>query len=114
VPLLVIQGSADDVVMPVNAAQLVRQYLALNGHPAADTGERSDLPLPDRSVTVPADLRTVTTSEWTLGGRLVARHVLIQGLSHAWSGGSDQYAYSDPHGPDATALLAAFVRESMQ
>ena len=49
VPLLVVQGGADDVVAPVNAAQLVRQYLALNGHPAADAGGNIDLPPPDRS-----------------------------------------------------------------
>jgi poly(hydroxyalkanoate) depolymerase family esterase len=114
VPLLVIQGGADDVVDPVNAVQLVRQYLTLNGHPAADTGDRNALPLPDRSVVAPVDSRTVTTSEWSVAGRLVARHVLIDELAHAWSGGDDAYPYNDPHAPDATALLGAFVRESMQ
>ena len=44
VPLLVVQGGADNVVAPVNAAQLVRQYLALNGHPAADAGADVDAP----------------------------------------------------------------------
>jgi hypothetical protein len=28
--------------------------------------------------------------------------------------GDDAYPYNDPHAPDATALLGAFVRESMQ
>jgi poly(hydroxyalkanoate) depolymerase family esterase len=114
VPLLVVQGGADDVVAPVNAAQLVRQYLALNGHPAAYGGDRNDLPLPDGRTTTAAESRTVTTSEWKVAGYLVARHVLIDGLGHAWSGGDGNYRYSDPHGPDATALLGAFVRESMQ
>jgi poly(hydroxyalkanoate) depolymerase family esterase len=114
VPLLVIQGGADDVVAPVNAAQLVRQYLALNGHPGADGGDRNDLPLPDTREVTTAELRTVTTSEWKVAGLLVARHVLIDGLGHAWSGGDGNYRYSDPHGPDATALLGAFVRDSMQ
>src|SRR5262245_40375004 len=66
VPVLVIQGGADEVVAPVNAAQVVRQYLALNGHAAADAGDRNQLPSPDRYSTAAADLRTVTTSEWTL------------------------------------------------
>jgi len=114
VPLLVIQGGADDVVAPINAVQLVRQYLALNGHPAADGGDRNDLPLPDRREATTAGSRTVTTSEWQVAGRLVARHVLIGGLGHAWSGGDDNYKYSDPRPPDATTLLGAFVRESMQ
>jgi poly(hydroxyalkanoate) depolymerase family esterase len=115
VPLLVVHGDADDVVSPVNAAQLVRQYLALNGHPAADAGAYADLPPPDRSdiATMP-DAGNVTTSEWRVGGRLVARHVLVDRLGHAWSGGNDAYAYTDPRGPDASALLGAFVSDPMQ
>jgi poly(hydroxyalkanoate) depolymerase family esterase len=114
VPLLVVQGGADDVVSPVNAAQLVRQYLALNGHPAADNGIPADLPPADHRDIEPAEARTVTTSEWRVGKRLVVRHILIDGLGHAWSGGDDHYGYGDPRAPDATALLGAFVRESMQ
>jgi poly(3-hydroxybutyrate) depolymerase len=114
VPLLVVQGGADDVVRPVNAAQLVRQYLALNDHPAADDGAPGDLPPADHRDVAPADARTVTTCEWRVGKRLVVRHILIDGLGHAWSGGDDNYGYGDPRAPDATALLGAFVRESMQ
>jgi poly(3-hydroxybutyrate) depolymerase len=115
VPLLVVQGAADDVVAPVNAAQLVRQYLALNGHPAAAAGAAAALPLPDRTgvETTPAG-RTVSTSEWRVGTRLVARHVEVGALGHAWSGGDERYPYNDANAPDATALLGAFIREAVQ
>ena len=49
-----------------------------------------------------------------MAGRLVARHVLVDGLGHAWSGGDDKYPYNDPHAPDATALLGAFIREGIK
>jgi poly(3-hydroxybutyrate) depolymerase len=114
VPLLVVQGGDDDVVSPVNGVQLVRQYLALNGHPAADDGDRGDLPPPDHREVTMADTRAVTTSEWRVGKRLVVRHVLVDGLAHAWSGGDDKYQYADPRAPEATAMLGEFVRESMQ
>jgi len=115
VPLLAIQGADDDVVAPVNAAQLVRQYLALNGHPAAESGPGDKLPSPDHvSAEALPDARTVTTSEWRIDGRVVARHVLVDGLGHAWSGGDDRHPYNDPRAPDATALLGAFVRRAMQ
>ncbi len=115
VPLIAVQGADDDVVAPVNAAQLVRQYLALNGHPAAEAGARGELPPPDHaSEDALADARTVTTSEWRIGDRVVARHVLVGGLGHAWSGGDDRHPYNDPRAPDATALLGAFVRHAMQ
>lgn len=115
VPLLVVQGGADDVVAPVNAIQLVRQYLALNGHPAAATGPAQALPPPDRNSveTTPAG-RTVTTSEWRVDARLVARLVQVDALGHAWSGGDERYPYNDANAPDATALLGAFIREAVQ
>jgi poly(hydroxyalkanoate) depolymerase family esterase len=115
VPLLAIQGAADDVVAPVNAAQLVRQYLALNGHPAAAVGDSDELPPPDHmSAEALADARSVSTSDWRVDGRIVARHVLVDGLGHAWSGGDDRHPYNDPRAPDATALLGAFVQRAMQ
>jgi poly(3-hydroxybutyrate) depolymerase len=46
-----------------------------------------------------------------LNGRLVARHILVDGLGHAWSGGDAALPYNDAAPPDATALLGAFVRE---
>ena len=114
VPLVAIHGAGDDVVAPINGVQLVRQYLALNGHPAADAGADAALPTPDRIDVATPDARTVTKSEWHVAGRLVARHILVDGLGHAWSGGDDHYPYNDPHAPDATAFLGAFVRHAMQ
>ncbi len=115
VPLMTIQGGRDDVVAPVNAAQLVRQYLTLDGHPAAAEGLRTELPPADRTAeATTADGRTVTTREWQVDGRLVARHVGVDQLGHAWSGGDAAYPFNDPHAPDATALLGAFVREAVQ
>jgi poly(hydroxyalkanoate) depolymerase family esterase len=115
VPLLVLHGGEDSVVAPVNAAQLVRQFLALNGHPAASAGSPEALPPPDGSTAAStADGRVVTTSEWRVADRLVARHVLVDGLGHAWSGGDAAYPYNDPHAPDATDLLRAFVHDTLQ
>ena len=113
VPLVAIQGALDTAVPPINAVQLVRQYLALNAHPAATSGAATELPSPDQVATTTTDGRQVTTSEWNVGSRLVARHVLIDGLGHAWSGGDEQYPYNDAQGPDATALLGAFVRSAL-
>ena len=92
-PLVAIQGESDDVVAPVNAAQLVRQYLVLNGHPAAEIGADTELPSPDSTQSeTTADARVVTTSEWRVADRVVARHVLVGGLGHAWSGGDAKHA----------------------
>jgi poly(3-hydroxybutyrate) depolymerase len=111
VVLLAVQGKRDEAVAPVNAAQLVRQYLALNDHPAAAVGRATDLPPPDTSETTTLDGRIFTLSEWRRDARLLARHVLVDELGHAWSGGDAQFPFNDPAPPDATALLGALVRE---
>lgn len=122
VALCVVHGDDDDVVAPRNAAALVRQYLALNGHPALARGVTSadadggpaarDLPAPDRETRdTLASGRTVTTREWMDAGRLVVRYVAVAGLGHAWSGGDAAFAYNDPLPPPATEILARFAAE---
>jgi poly(3-hydroxybutyrate) depolymerase len=73
-----------------------------------------ELPPPDHvDTSVLPDARVVTTSEWRVAQRVVARHVLVAGLGHAWSGGDDAHPFNDPRAPDATALLGAFVRHAI-
>ena len=114
VPLLAIHGESDDVVDPCNAIALVRQFLRLNGHPAAAaTTPATQLPPADaesREAT-PAG-REVVTRDWRVDGRLVVRQVSVPGLGHAWSGGDARFAFNDAQPPDATGLLAAFARDA--
>ncbi|MEO8305794.1 MAG: PHB depolymerase family esterase [Betaproteobacteria bacterium] len=115
VALVAIQGENDPTVAPVNAAQLVRQYLVLNGHPAGEVGPDDELPVPDNAQSATTSgARVVVTSEWRVADRVVASHVLVGGLGHAWSGGDDKLPYNDAGAPYATALLGAFVRRAMQ
>ena len=130
-PLCVVHGAQDDVVVPANAAALVRQFHALNAHPAlarepagtdADTHEATDtremtaaarwpLPPPDAHAVERLGEREVTTREWRSEGRLCVRHVLVAGLGHAWSGGDAAYPYNDAAPPPATALLERFAAD---
>ncbi len=116
VPLLAIHGLEDPVVAPVNAVALVRQFLRLNDHPAVDAAMLLSGALPpadaERSERT-AEGREVTTRDWRIDGRLVARHVAIAGLGHAWSGGDDELPYNDAGAPDATALIGSFLREAL-
>jgi poly(hydroxyalkanoate) depolymerase family esterase len=115
VPLLVIQGDRDDVVAPVNGVALAIQYLRFNGHPAGTTGYKpaATLPASDASSHESAPGRhPIRVDEWTRAGRVVVRHVTVQGLGHAWSGGDDGQPFADPQGPDALALFARFAAEA--
>jgi poly(hydroxyalkanoate) depolymerase family esterase len=106
VPLLAVHGGADGVVAPANALALVRQYLRLNCDPGTEA--RATVR------TVPAaDRMAHTVREWRIDGRLVARHVEVAGLGHAWSGGDAALPYNDAHGPDATALVGDFFADAL-
>ncbi len=115
VALLVVQGDRDDVVAPINGVALVDQYLRFNAHPAGSAGHSggSSLPPSDTSSReCAAERYPMRTDDWKSDGRTVVRHVLVEGLGHAWSGGGGQFAYSDPHGPDAVELLARFMADA--
>lgn len=85
-------GTADKTVSPANG----RAVLASAGTGRAET-ESGMTGRPWR-VTRKADAR----------GRPVAEHWEIDGLGHAWSGGSAKGSYADPQGPDASAEMVRF------
>lgn len=107
VPALVIHGGADAVVAPINGAQAARQWFLTNalsiGQPldttsgATDRRERSE------------GGYTVTQSAYRAkNGLVLSELVMVRELGHAWSGGATEGSYTDPRGPDATALVVDF------
>ncbi len=114
-PICVVHGERDNVVAGRNAIDLVRQFLVFNDYPRP-TGDTGDgLPATDASTTtVLPGGRTMTTDDFCIDGRLVARLVRVAELGHAWSGGDGAFAYNDPEPPDATALFGAFFGQRLR
>ena len=115
VALLVVHGEDDDVVAPRNGVGLVHQYLRFNAHPAGAAGYAANAPLPPSDAASREDTgerHAIRTANWKSGERPVVRHVAVEGLGHAWSGGDPAFAYADPRGPDALDLLARFATEA--
>ena len=96
--LLVIHGSADHVVAPVNGAEAARHWAARMG--AHATASR----ILQRGARYP-----MTVTDYRRQGRVVVTHCAVSGLGHAWSGGAAGHAYSDPKGPDASHMVWAFA-----
>jgi poly(hydroxyalkanoate) depolymerase family esterase len=112
VPLCVIHGGRDPVVAAVNAVELTRQYLVFNAWMTAGAAPAREQPPATTSASAILDgSRTMSTDDYRLEGRLVARLIRVPELGHAWSGGDGAYAYNDPLPPDATALFAKFFAE---
>ncbi|HSS64001.1 MAG TPA: PHB depolymerase family esterase [Gammaproteobacteria bacterium] len=113
-PLMVIQGSQDEVVAPENAARLVQQFAQLND--MADDGDGSN-----QSIDAVADStredRIADGRPFRIriyhdaGGEEIMREVMVDGMGHAWSGGPPDTEFSDPGGPDATSLYWSFFRD---
>jgi poly(hydroxyalkanoate) depolymerase family esterase len=115
VPLCAIHGDRDEVVAQINSIQLVRQYLVRNGQLEPSESPPAELPAPDaESSQQVGDGRTVRTSDYRSGDRVVVRLVRVAGLGHAWSGGDAALSYNDAEPPDATALLGEFIIEQIR
>jgi poly(hydroxyalkanoate) depolymerase family esterase len=96
--LLVIQGSGDRVVVPVNGNEAARLWAIRCG--AVPSTPR----IVRRGTRYP-----VTTTDYKSHGHLMVSLCEINGLGHAWSGGAAGHAYSDPKGPDASSMIWTFA-----
>ena len=116
VPTIVIHGSDDRRVAPVNAQEVLEQSMRANRLAAP---EACDLDIARPSTTRRAQFdggRAYTQSRWTDDrGDLVQELMLVHGMGHAWSGGVPGGSHTDPRGPDATdAIWRFFTRAAVR
>lgn len=88
-------GTADATVHPTNSEKIMASARPPGHTPAVTTGTANGRRF-TRSQTRGAD------------GTPLTEHYEIDGTGHAWSGGSPAGSYTDPKGPDASALTVAF------
>jgi poly(hydroxyalkanoate) depolymerase family esterase len=107
VPALIVQGSEDRTVAPVNAIHLARQFLLFNGFDPAALPKGAALPAPGR-LSLPFFQSDRPDGDYYVGRRLAAKLVTIPGLGHAWSGGDPAEPYFDGEHLEATRLVCDF------
>lgn len=96
--IIVLHGSADTTVHSRNADEIVRQAL--------DAGPGQTLQTEDQGK---AGGRSYTrTATFDSTGIALVEQWKIDGLGHAWSGGSSEGSYTDGQGPDASAEMIRF------
>ncbi len=96
---IVFHGDADKIVHPSNAAKIIEAQVKM-GAGVERAGVRSS---GGRRCT-----RTITRDKT---GVVVVEQWLVHGSGHAWSGGSPDGTYTDPHGPDASHEMLRFFLE---
>lgn len=114
VPVIVFHGTRDTRVHPRHAWQVIEQFAQTNDY--ADDGEDND------SVSAATPFRrnfhrngrhSYTVYSYRNGEQVLLQMYLIQGMGHAWSGGSpvlDKDVYYDPLGPDASQEIWKFFK----
>jgi poly(hydroxyalkanoate) depolymerase family esterase len=92
VPTIVFHGDRDTTVNPVNGDQVIAQATPALG--LETTVERGN-----------GYIRTIQVDRT---GRSVLEHWNLEGVGHAWSGGSPNGSCTDPRGPDASGEMVRF------
>ena len=109
VPSIVIHGSADRTVAPVNAAQVLQQSMTANRLAAPETCNLDIARPTTTSRSQVNDGHAYTRRQWMdRRGALMHELLEVDGLGHAWSGGAPGGSYTDPRGPDATEAIWRF------
>lgn len=112
VPVLVVHGSADTTVAPVNADQIISQWaetddLAADGKSDDNVDDRADA---TETKTAPGGRRYTRSSYSDRNtSEVLLEKVLIDGMNHAWSGPGSG-AYTDSRGPSESELVWQFFR----
>jgi poly(hydroxyalkanoate) depolymerase family esterase len=107
VPALVIHGTDDSVVHPLNAEQIVRQsrrfaeVLGTTAEPWRDVAE----------LRINSAARSYRQRDYLRRNQLLLRSILIEGLGHAWSGGDDRLPFNDSAQPDTSRLIWGFCSQ---
>ncbi|KSU63203.1 poly(3-hydroxybutyrate) depolymerase [[Bacillus] enclensis] len=109
-PVIVFHGTSDYTVYPVNGNQVISQWAATNDLAENGIADGWIDDQPERTVNaVVSGGRSYNVSDFEgLDRRVWMRKVTIQGMGHAWSGGSSQGSYTDPQGPDASRMMWEF------
>jgi poly(hydroxyalkanoate) depolymerase family esterase len=113
IPSIVVHGSADATVAPVNAGHVLQQSITANRLAAPAI---CDLDIADPATTSHGQVdggHAYTRCQWTdRRGVLMHELLKVDGLGHAWSGGAPGGSYTDPRGPDATDAIWRFFAQT--
>jgi len=111
VPTIVFQGESDYTVYPINGDQVVEQWMETD-HLASNGSYNASFSSPTTTTNgqVPGSGgHSYTVQTWNdNNGNEIEEYWKINGMGHAWSGGSSSGSYTDPNGPSATNAIYTF------
>lgn len=110
VPVIVFQGTLDVAVAPVNAEQVIGQWAQTNDYldDDADNNTADAAAEARTSGSVPSGYNFTTSVYHDKSGKPLMEKWVVEGMRHAWSGGSSAGSYTDPKGPNASREMWRF------
>jgi poly(hydroxyalkanoate) depolymerase family esterase len=117
VPTIVFQGQSDYTVYPINGDQIVQQWMETD-HLASNGSYNASFSSPTTTTNGQVSGsggHSYTVQTWNdNSGTEIEEYWKINGMGHAWSGGSSSGSYTDPNGPSATnAMYTFFINHPM-
>lgn len=108
--VFVIHGSDDSILFPIAGHKALSQWAQTND--LIDDGQDNDSvnDTPDQTVQgqVPGGHSYTQYIYYDADDEPIMEKWIVNGMGHAWSGGSTAGSYTDPDGPDATAEMWRF------
>ncbi len=110
VPTIVFHGTSDYTVATVNGNQVISQMAQTNDLASDGTDNNNIDDTPEETINGQVSGgRSYTRYVYKdNNGQIVMEKYMVEGMSHAWSGGSTAGSYTDPNGPDATTISWEF------
>lgn len=105
-PLIIFQGSGDGTVRASNAERIAAQWLA--SQPAETVGKGRQTRKDPPRTSSGRGPRPHRVTRWSVDRRVQLELWVVEGLGHAWSGGSAKGSYSDARGPRASTQMWRF------
>ncbi|HEV2150262.1 MAG TPA: PHB depolymerase family esterase [Longimicrobiaceae bacterium] len=108
-PVLVFHGTSDGTVNVKNAHQTVQQWAQTNDL-LYDGVDNNDVDNTADATLTGTACRSYTRYDYrnSATGATLLQKYIVDGLGHAWSGGSTAGSYTDPCGPDASRIIVDF------
>lgn len=104
----VVHGDSDRTVAPINGDQVAHSVAIMNS--LAEIPGLLPQPTNSTQSKVPSGYE-YDIHDYVHKDTVYIRHVVVKGMSHAWSGGSHGAPYTDPSGPNVTIMMVKFWLE---
>jgi poly(3-hydroxybutyrate) depolymerase len=111
--IIVVHGDKDSFVNPLNGSRTVELFTKINtAYFKAGGGTVDQVVATESRITQNGRKLAANVTEISFGGKASIKHIVVEGLGHAWSGGQPTAPYMEVRGvPVAKIMTEQFFTE---